>query len=56
LERKEVDELLWNKLPEWMDEKQRKNKIGNLLSELRIKQRIKNTGTYTKPKWSLKRD
>lgn len=56
LERKEVDELLWNKLPEWMDDKQRKNKIGNLLSELRIKQRIKNTGTYTKPKWSLKRN
>lgn len=56
LERKEVDELLWNKLPEWMDDKQRKNKIGNLLSELRIKQRIENTGTFTKPKWSLKKN
>jgi ATP-dependent DNA helicase RecG len=55
LERNEIDELLWNKLPEWMDEKQKKNKIGNLLSELRIKERIENTGSFSKPKWSLKK-
>ncbi|MCC5916511.1 MAG: putative DNA binding domain-containing protein [Cryomorphaceae bacterium] len=54
LERKEVDELLWNKLPEWMSEKQKKNKVGNLLSELRIKNKIQNIGTYSKSKWSLK--
>jgi len=56
LERKEIDELLWSKLSEWMDDKQRKNKIGNLLSELRMKERIENTGTFTKPKWSLKKN
>lgn len=56
LERKEINELLWSKLLEWMDDKQRKNKIGNLLSELRMKQRIENTGTFTKPKWSLKKN
>lgn len=55
LERNEIDELLWNKLPEWMDEKQKKNKIGNLLSELRMKERIENTGSFSKPKWSLKK-
>jgi ATP-dependent DNA helicase RecG len=55
LERSDVDELLWNKLPDWMDEKQKKNKIGNLLSELRIKKRIENKGIYSKPKWSLKK-
>jgi ATP-dependent DNA helicase RecG len=55
LERKDVDELLWNKLPDWMDEKQKKNKIGNLLSELRMKERIENTGSFSKPKWSHKR-
>lgn len=55
LERRDVDELLWNKLPEWMDEKQKKIKIGNLLSELRMKSRIHNKGTYSKPKWSLKK-
>jgi len=51
MERKDVDELLWSKLPEWMDEKQKKNKIKNLLSELRISGKIKNDGTDTKPKW-----
>ena len=35
MSRKEVDNLLWNKLPDWMDEQQKKNKINNLLSELR---------------------
>jgi ATP-dependent DNA helicase RecG len=38
-----------------MDEKQKKNKIGNLLSELRMKERIENTGSFSKPKWSLKK-
>lgn len=54
LERKEVDDLLWNKLPEWMDEKQKKNKVGNLLSELRMRDIIVNKGTPKNPKWSLK--
>lgn len=54
LERSEIDELLWKKLPDWMDDKQKKNKIGNLLSEMRMKERIHNTGSYSKPKWSLK--
>ena len=34
--RKDIDELLWNKLPEWMNDKQ-KIKINNLISELRRK-------------------
>lgn len=54
LERSEIDELLWKKLPDWMGDKQKKNKIGNLLSEMRMKERIHNTGSYSKPKWSLK--
>jgi len=55
LERSDVDDLLWQKLPDWMDDKQKKSKIGNLLSELRMKERIQNTGSYSKPKWSLKK-
>jgi len=55
LDRRDVDELLWNKLPDWMDEKQKKHKIGNLLSELRMKERIENTGSDSKPRWSLKK-
>ena len=33
--RSDVDQLLWNKLPDWIHDKQRKIKINNLLSELR---------------------
>ncbi|PKL19550.1 MAG: transcriptional regulator [Spirochaetae bacterium HGW-Spirochaetae-5] len=51
MERKDVDDLLWTKLPDLMDDKQKKNKITNLLSELRITNKIKNIGTDTKPKW-----
>lgn len=54
LNRKEIDELLWSKLPDWMTEKQKKNKVGNLLTELRVLHVIENIGTYTNPKWSLK--
>ncbi|RAV28080.1 RNA-binding domain-containing protein [Sinomicrobium soli] len=53
LSRKDIDELLWNKLPEWMEDKQKKIKINNLLSELRKKQRIKNNGTFKMPRWVL---
>jgi ATP-dependent DNA helicase RecG len=53
LNRTDVDELLWKKLPDWMDEKQRKTKIANLLSELRIKNKIRNAGNDSHPKWVL---
>lgn len=54
LERNDIDELLWKKLPDWMDDKQKKTKIGNLLSELRIKGKITNKGTSKNPQWLLK--
>jgi len=53
LERKDIDELLWNKLPDWMDEKQKKTKINNLLSQLRKKGKIENTGTFKMSNWVL---
>ena len=37
-----IDDLLWNKLPEWMTDKQKKVKVNNLLSELRRIQKIEN--------------
>ena len=49
--RKDFDELLWNKLPDWMDDEQRSNKIGNLISELRRAEKIRNAGTLKYPKW-----
>jgi ATP-dependent DNA helicase RecG len=45
--------LLWEKLPNWMGDKQKKIKINNLLSEMRKKNRIINVGTDTKPNWVL---
>ena len=53
LTRQEIDELLWKKLPEWMTEEQRKNKVGNLLTELRKKKVINNKGLVKQPEWVL---
>jgi ATP-dependent DNA helicase RecG len=51
--RKEIDELLWDKLSEALDDSQKRNKIGNLLSDLRIKKRIYNAGSKAAPEWRL---
>ena len=51
--RKDIDELLWKKLPDWMDDKQRKAKVGNLLSELRRNGKIVNQGSFGHPSWAL---
>jgi len=53
LTRKDIDELLWKKLPDWMDEKQRKNRITNLITELRQGKRIENRGTFKESEWVL---
>lgn len=53
MSRKDVDELLWNKLPDWMTDKQRKTKINHLLSELRKIGSIKNIGSFTQSNWVL---
>ncbi|MCL4474968.1 MAG: putative DNA binding domain-containing protein [Nitrospirae bacterium] len=53
VERKDVDELLWKKLPDWMSDKQKKIKINNLLSELRRGGKISNKGSFNKSKWVL---
>ena len=49
--RQDIDDLLWNKLPEWMDEKQRKNKVGNLLGELKRSNLIKNSASRKASSW-----
>ncbi|RDB07028.1 transcriptional regulator [Runella aurantiaca] len=53
VDRSDVDELLWNKLPDWMNDRQKKSKIKNLLSELRMKGTINNAGNDAKPKWII---
>lgn len=54
MSRHDIDELLWDKLPDYMQDKQKKIKINNLINELSNKlKKIKNTGTYSSPKWVL---
>ena len=36
-----------------MDDKQRKAKVGNLLTELRRNSKIVNLGSYAHPSWAL---
>ena len=50
--REEIDKLLWDKLPDSMDEKQKKIKINNILTEM-SGTTIRNEGSRTKPKWTL---
>jgi ATP-dependent DNA helicase RecG len=49
--RKDIDELLWKKLPDWMNDKQRKTKITNLISECRRSGKVTNSGSDARPIW-----
>jgi ATP-dependent DNA helicase RecG len=51
--RHDMDELLWNKLPEWMTDKQRKTKVGNLLGELKRDGKIANASAKKTSSWIL---
>lgn len=53
LTRREIDELLWDKLPKWMTDEQRKNKVMNLISELMRGGKIRNVGTRGESNWIL---
>lgn len=49
--RSEIDRLLLDKLPEILDEKQKKAKIHNLMAELAKKGKIENRGSRGQPAW-----
>lgn len=51
--RKQINELLMDHLPARMSNEQKKNKINNLLSELRKTGKIINSGTAGRPRWIL---
>ena len=53
--RKELDELLWDKLGDISDDTKKRNKIGNLISKLRMNGHIVNKGSRTSPTWQLKK-
>jgi len=49
----DINDLLWTKLPDKLGDNQKRNKISNLLAELRKKGLITNKGTLSKPLWVL---
>lgn len=53
LSRADIDALLWDRLSDLYSDKQKKIKINNLISELRIQGKIKNIGSDQKSKWIL---
>jgi ATP-dependent DNA helicase RecG len=50
--REEIDKLLWDKLPDSMNEKQKRIHINNLLGKM-SGIHIQNSGSRAKPKWTL---
>jgi ATP-dependent DNA helicase RecG len=53
VERRDVDEALIPKLPDRLTPEQKRRKVHNLLQELRRGGSIVNTGTKTRPQWTL---
>lgn len=49
--RKEIDELLWDKLSDSLNDAQKKSKIGNILTRLRVDGAIFNAGSRAAPEW-----
>lgn len=53
VDRKDVDAVLMKKLPDVLTDKQKKEKIHNLLAELAHSRKIKNRGSRARPKWEI---
>ena len=51
--REDINKLLFPKMHEALNEKERLNKIGNLLSSLRVGGAIINKGTRSRPRWEI---
>lgn len=51
--KKEIKQLLQNKLSDALTEKQKSNKINNLLTKLRLSGRIFNSGSDAVPSWKI---
>ena len=53
MNRQDIDKLLWNMMPAWMNDERKKNRIKNLITELRTLNKIRNKGTKKNPIWIL---
>lgn len=52
--RQDITDLLWDKLSDALNEKQKRNKVMNLLAKMRKAEQIYNAGSRSKPRWVLK--
>ena len=53
--RKEINNLIYPKLPINMSEKNKNNRVRYILSQLKKENKIKNEGSTTKPLWTIKK-
>lgn len=53
--RRDIDDLLLDKLSDVLDPAQKKNKVGNLISKLRMQGDIYNAGSRGTPQWQLRK-
>ncbi len=54
--RMEIDNLLISKLPDVLNDKQKRTRVKNFLFEMSRKDKtIRNVGAHTRPKWVLKK-
>lgn len=49
--RQDLNDLLWGKLSDALDDSQKRNKVMNLLTKLRSSGEIVNAGSRSKPRW-----
>ena len=54
--KKEITELLWNKLPDVLSESQKHSKVRNLLTKLRKQDKIRNVSKGIHSDWFLNAD
>lgn len=53
MSRKDIEELIWDKLSDLLNDKKKKEKISHILTEMRKKNMIKNIGSDFKSVWIL---
>lgn len=53
--RQDINELLYDKLPDILSDEQKETKIRNLIQELKKEEKMENTGTNKNSKWIIKK-
>ena len=51
--RQDINDLLWDKLSDALDDKQKQSKVMNLLTKMRRSGQIRNAGTRAQSRWVL---